>query len=284
MPLYKINAASFSAFENWTKKWREAAQLNIQLEAPKEKKKKLKQLPFKVIERTELNCDHIFLLRLKPKKKIKFRSGDLLSIIPNGSDIPRQYSIAKIGPEVLLSIKKHQFGKGSNYLFNLKNGDVLYAALEDNPNFHFPKKSKSAVFIANGTGIAPFLGMIDENRDTKMNVLWGMRTLNSAALYDRAVDTKQCHLLANGKKNLKINRCYSREAHEKRYIQELVKDHGEMIVENFENNGTCMICGSISMQNDVLDQIEKILREKSTTTLDVLVQKGQLKMDCYRQI
>lgn len=111
-----------------------------------------------------------------------------------------------------------------------------------------------------------------------------MRILNSAALYDRAVDTKQCHLLANGKKNLKINRCYSREAHEKRYIQELVKDHEEMILKNFENNGTCMICGSLSMQNDVLDQIKKILHEKSTITLDVLIQKGQLKMDCYRQI
>lgn len=281
LPLFKINDGSYTAFEKWAAKWSDKREINLELQAPKEKKKKLKHFPFEVVERTEMNADYTFLLRLRPKKKSKFSSGDLISILPPDSDIPRQYSIAKVGDEILLSIKKHKYGKASNYLYSLQNGAMLSAALEINPHFHFPKKSQSAIFIANGTGIAPFLGMIDENEDSKLKVLWGMRTLKSSALYDCAVDTKQCYLLAQGKKNLTINRCYSREPFENRYVQDLVKEQAEAIVENFENNGTCMICGSLSMQNDVLDEIEKILQEKSNITMDVLIQKGQLKMDCY---
>lgn len=66
-----------------------------------------------------------------------------------------------------------------------------------------------------------------------------------------------------------------------RYVQDLVKEQADLIVENFENNGVCMICGSLSMQNDVLDEIDRILQEKSNTSLDVVMQKGLLKMDCY---
>jgi len=281
LPLFKINDGSYTAFEKWVAKWSNKMEIDLKLQAPQKKKKKLRHFPFEVVERTEMNADYTFLLRLRPRKKSKFSSGDLISILPPGSDIPRQYSIAKVGDEILLSIKKHRFGKASNYLYGLQKGAVLPAALEINPHFHFPKKSESAIFIANGTGIAPFLGMIDENEDSKLKVLWGMRSLKSSAIYDCVVDTKQCYLLAHGKKNLTINRCYSREPYDNRYVQDLVKEQAEAIVTNFENNGTCMICGSLSMQNDVLDEIEKILQEKSNITMDVLIQKGQLKMDCY---
>ena len=123
--------------------------------------------------------------------------------------------------------------------------------------------------------------MIEENDDSKITILWGMRTLNSASIYDNILDTKQCYLLAKGKKNLSIQRCYSREPHEKRYVQDLVEKQTNIILNNFENNGICMICGSLSMQNDVLNEIEKILREHSNMSLDILMHNGQLKMDCY---
>src|SRR5690606_6451146 len=98
-----------------------------------------------------------------------------LSVFPNGDETVRQYSIAKMGDEILLSIKKHEFGRGSNYLFKLQIGDIIKAAVENNQDFHFPKKAKSAILIANGTGIAPFLGMRDEHRNTSIKLLWGGR-------------------------------------------------------------------------------------------------------------
>src|SRR5690606_10091444 len=177
LPLYKIDNSDFTDFKKWAKKWSEKTEFPLQIEPPKQKKK-LKQTSFEVTQKTELNIDDTFLLRLKPKRNVKFTSGDLLSIFPNNSEIARQYSIARMGDDILLSIKKHEFGKGSTFLFGLKKGDILKAAIEPNPNFHFPKKTNSAVLIANGTGIAPFLGMMDEHKNSNINLLWGGRFMD----------------------------------------------------------------------------------------------------------
>lgn len=281
LPLFKINDGSFTAFEKWSEKWSEKVHILIKLEKPKEKRKKQKQWDFNVVERTEMNADYTFLLRLRPKKKLKFASGDLLGIIPEGSENVRQYSIAKVEDDVLLSIKKHQFGKASNYLYSLTPGEHISAYLEPNSDFHFPKKSDSVVLIANGTGIAPFLGMVQENKKVPMNILWGNRTKASCHIYDTLLANNNCSFSAEERAKLGIYKCYSREEQEKRYVQDLVREQGDIIVKNFENNGSCMICGSLSMQNDVLEEIDKLLKEKSTTSLDIVIQKGQLKMDCY---
>ncbi len=281
LPLFKVNDASFTAFAKWVGKWGESTGLELKLKAPKEKRKKLKQWAFEVLERTDINEDDTFLLRLEPDKKLKYTSGDLLAIVPEGSKNPRQYSIAKMENEIVLSIKIHPFGKGSNFLYSLNPGDSLSATVEPNPHFHLPKKSKSAVLIANGTGIAPFLGMLRENSDMDIHLLWGTRTHASCRLYDTVLGENNCVFASAVSKGVGIYRCFSREANEKRYVQDLVREQADVVLRNFENNGTCMICGSLSMQNDVLDEIDRLLRERSKITLDILVQKGQLKMDCY---
>jgi len=42
-----------------------------------------------------------------------------------------------------------------------------------------------------------------------------------------------------------------------------------------------MICGSLAMQHDVLDLLEKLLKENNGIGLDDLEHREQLKMDCY---
>lgn len=54
-----------------------------------------------------------------------------------------------------------------------------------------------------------------------------------------------------------------------------------MILGVLENNGCLMLCGSLSMQNDVLDTLEEILDQHDLVSLDILKHRGQLKMDCY---
>ncbi len=282
LPLYRINDENFADFEKWAKKWCTLIDLPLVIERPHKKRKKLKLLPFEVVDRTPLNQDNTFLLRLKPKRWAKFTSGDLLSIFPNDTDNARQYSIAKIGKEILLSIKKHEFGKVSSYLSNLNNGDILKAAIEPNAHFHFPKNTASAILIANGTGIAPFLGMIDKNKNIPINLLWGSRTQQSSHIYDAYFENNISQSTNNGTKDplLKIHRCFSREEN-KQYVQDLVKQQQDEIVEALEKGGTLMICGSLSMQHDVLDILEKVLKEKSNTSLDMLLHRKQLRLDCY---
>ncbi|MDN3725089.1 PepSY domain-containing protein [Aequorivita sp. SDUM287046] len=274
LPLYKIDNSDFNDFQKWGKKWSDATAIPLQIEPPK-RKKKLRQFPFEVIHKTELNLDDTFLLRLKPKRRVKFTSGDLLSVFPHNSHIARQYSIAKMGDEILLSIKKHAFGKGSTYLYELKNGDILNAAIETNSHFHFPKKNNSAVLIANGTGIAPFLGMMDQHKHAAIKLFWGGRTNASATIYEEILNTVDPE-----NSGAATQKCYSRE-HPNQYVQDLVMAQREIILKNIDNGGVIMICGSLTMQHGVLGVLEKILEQRESLSMEVLMQRNFLKMDCY---
>lgn len=275
LPLYKINNATAADFKNWVKQFSERLGIPLSFEVPKTKKSKNKKFAFEVMERTELNTDDTFLIRLKAKRDIKFTSGDLLTIFPEETEVARQYSIAKMDDEVLLSVKKHPYGKGSSYLFNLNTGDTIKAVIDANTHFHFPKKTSSAVLIANGTGIAPFLGMMKANNNTKINLFWGGRTHNSADIYDAVLNR-----LPSRYQNGIVHKCYSREE-QRQYVQDLIIDKKEIVLDTIDNNGTIMICGSLAMQHDILDVLESLLNGHNIIRLDELQHNGQLRMDCY---
>ncbi|WP_026449458.1 PepSY domain-containing protein [Aequorivita capsosiphonis] len=273
LPIYKIDNADFTDFKKWAKKWSEKTEVSLQIE-PTKRKKKLRQISFEVIQRTELNIDNTFLLRLKPKRKVKFTSGDLLSVFPNETEIARQYSIARMGDEILLSIKKHEFGRGSSYLFELNKGAIFKAAIETNSHFHFPKKAYSAFLIANGTGIAPFLGMMDENKNASIKLLWGGGSKDSSSIYDSILEIEN---LKNY--GIVIQKCFSQEVN-KQYVQDLVLLQKNAILKIIDADGIIMICGSLAMQHGVLEVLEEIFIS-CEITLDILINNGQLKMDCY---
>lgn len=275
LPLYKINNADEADFQNWVKQIGKRINISLTISTPKVKKIEAKKLAFQVIERTELNVDETFLIRFKPKRKTTFTSGDLLSIFPPETDVARQYSIAKMGSEVLLSVKKHPFGKASTYLYNLQKSDTIKAAIDTNAHFHFPKKTPSAVLIANGTGIAPFLGMMEQHLDTKIHLYWGGRKKTSFGLYEAILNK-----IALKNSNISIHKSLSREG-KKQYVQELVFQQKNAVLKTVQEGGVIMICGSLAMQHDVLDMLEKLLSESNSIGLDELQHNGKLKMDCY---
>ena len=275
LPLHKINNAAFNDFESWVKQLSVQIDSSLLIQQTEARKRNRKQIPFEVLERTELNVDDTFLIRLKPKKKVRFTSGDLLVIFPEGTMITRQYSIAKMGDELVLSVKKHEFGRGSSYLYQLNKGATIQAAINSNPHFHFSKKSTSAVFIANGTGIAPFLGMITQYAGTTINVFWGGRTIASSAIYN---DLLKGVVSQNPK--ITIHKTYSKEEN-KEYVQNLVAQQKEIVLKTVQEGGLVMICGSLAMQHDMLDVLERVLTEHAAISLDELRHNGQLKMDCY---
>lgn len=275
LPLFKINKADFDSFELWVIQWSNQVGFTIPIERPIIKKDKRKKIEFKVLERTELNIDDTFLLRLKPMNKVQFTSGDLLAIFPNGDDMVRQYSIARIGDEVLLSIKKHEMGRGSNYLFGLKVGDIIKVAININVDFHLPEISQNTILIANGTGIAPFLGMIAESSNQNINLFWGGRTKASVAIYNSVLEKTMMN-----RQHVQLHTSFSREAN-KQYVQDTVLEQKELVLRSIISGGTIMICGSLAMQHNVLDVLEQILQENGTITFDEFEKSGQLKTDCY---
>ncbi|MEM6687744.1 MAG: NADPH cytochrome P450 oxidoreductase family protein, partial [Bacteroidota bacterium] len=277
MPVFKINNQSFTAFEDWTKQWAQQTGIPIVINKPKASINLKKLRDFSVVERSDINKDETFLIRFKPNKKQKFQSGDLLSFYPESDLVERQYSIGKINNDIVLSVKKHEFGVCSSYLSQLAPNAIVKANIKRNHEFHFPSYTDEIVMIANGTGIGPFLGMIDENtQQKKLHLFWGTRTKASVAVYQDILD--------NGLKSQQLTSlhiAYSQETDTKQYVQELIAQQQDFLAEVLQNEGVIMICGAIAMQNQVLDILSEIATTKLNQPLSHFEHMEQLKMDCY---
>ncbi|PKV49242.1 sulfite reductase (NADPH) flavoprotein alpha-component [Aquimarina sp. MAR_2010_214] len=275
--LYTINNQSYESFKNWSLKWGEKIDLPIQVKQLQKTTKSKNNKQFIVVHRSPLNIDNTFILRLRPEEKIQFQSGDLLAFYPEGDDAERLYSIGKIDDDILLSIKKHEFGICSTYFSKLSKNDNITASIKRNPDFNFPTYAKEVIMIANGTGIAPFLGMISQNnKNIKTHLFWGGRNKQSNELYNETI-----------RESLKNSRlttfypAYSRAQQEKIYVQHLLKRNSNLITKTLDKNGVVLICGSVIMQKEVINVLDEICREVNNKPIGYYQNKGQLKMDCY---
>ncbi|WP_422107903.1 PepSY domain-containing protein [Winogradskyella sp.] len=277
LPLFKINNQSFEAFRSWIKQWNASTgqDLKVVWRQPRVNKKALKAL--EVVYNSGCNSDDTFLLQLKPIKKQKFQSGDLLAFYPEEDHMERQYSIGRVEDTILLSIKKHEFGICSKQLSTLTQQTMTKAKIKRNLDFHFPSYAKEVVMIANGTGIAPFLGMINANTsEVKTHLFWGGRTQESFELYSEFIDKA---FKRNYLKSFHI--AYSQEQEEKIYVQDIIQEKQDLISKVLNNEGVIMICGSIAMQNRVLEVLNTITMSKLKQPLSTFENNEQIKMDCY---
>jgi len=118
---------------------------------------------FEVVAKTQVSTDEdTFLVSFKTPWTTKFQSGDLLAVYPANDSRERLYSIGKHHGKLQLVVKLHEYGLGSGYLNQLEIGSKIKARIITNTAFHFPKQATKVALISNGTGIAPFLGMIQE--------------------------------------------------------------------------------------------------------------------------
>lgn len=276
MPLVKVDDQEETILKAWVYDWNIQTKMSLQIDASVVKEKKKKTHTFTVVEKTAVNTDTTFLLRLKSEKTAKFQSGDLLEITPEGEEKARQYSIAKVNENIVLSVRKHDQGRCSSYLSTLEQGNIICGVLEKNKKFHFPTHASSVIRIANGTGIAPFLGMMEENTtNIPMHVFWGGRTQNSFALYEEFV------LSALSRKRIQsYMNSYSREG-DKQYVQDILTEDTDLIKEVLTTGGTIMICGSLAMQHAVLDVLEHISQEQLKRPLQDFENNKQILTDCY---
>ncbi|ANW97079.1 hypothetical protein AXE80_12630 [Wenyingzhuangia fucanilytica] len=273
-----IHNQNYEQFRNWVIDWSNS--LNLNLEIPKElSAKKKKEITFKIIDKQSVTdkYDETFTLTLSVQKRKKFVPGDLLGITPPNETSERLYSIGKTAKgDMLLSIKKHSHGVCSNYLNNLKISDSLQANIQQNKEFHFPKKAKHVVFIANGTGIAPFLGMMHQQTKANVSLYWGTRTYESENLYKPYI-TEALHT----KTLNNYEATFSKEVIEYNYVQELLERDHKNIAITLKNKGTIMLCGSINMRDDVFIQLEKICTKHQLHPFSYYKDNGQILTDCY---
>lgn len=104
-------------------------------------------------------------LRLPPGKRMIFQAGQFVQIfVPRGDDVRRtSYSIASSptnGHSLELCVTRVEKGASSHFLHGLKTGDRVRAL---GPLGRFvlpPAPPRDLVFVATGSGIAPFRSMI----------------------------------------------------------------------------------------------------------------------------
>lgn len=278
LPLYTVNDKSAEEFTQWVTAW---ANLNTLAMATtsslySQKLPKLKKLT--VIYRGEIeSAENItFRIVLKPSPLQKFKSGDLLAIYPLNNSVERFYSIGKVDKNIQLIVRLHPEGLGSGFLYDLKIGKKIKARIITNAQFHFPKKAPQVALISNGTGIAPFLGMLDENKNNiKTHLYAGFRKHNE--LTQKYVEITNNYIKAS--KLQTFNLALSRE-NNPQYVMNLIERDQDFFLNLLQNGGVVMICGSLKMQKDV-ERVLNSICEKNGEKFEYFKTNGQILTDCY---
>ncbi|WP_313252449.1 PepSY domain-containing protein [Empedobacter sp.] len=275
LDLKTVNDKSPEEFTNWVIAYKETTDIPLATTPAMYVGKAPKLKNVKVISTTKITQeDATFKVILDVKEK--FKSGDLLAIYPESDHKERLYSVGKVDNKLQLIVKLHEFGLGSQYLYNLVQNSTIKARIVKNKAFRFPKASK-VVMIANGTGIAPFLGMIDENsKNIETHLYCGFRHDNETTKSYQEFATKQ--ISTNHLSQFHI--AFSREEN-KQYVMDLVNRDAKFFAETFQNGGILMICGALTMQHDVEKVLEEICQQHLKKSFEEFKTNGQFLTDCY---
>lgn len=277
LEIHTVNDKSPEEFSQWINLLSQKIELPLTISPGIITLKPKRLYSFTVLDKTIITtAESSFLITLQPNKRRRFTSGDLLAIYPANDHRERLYSIAKVNGNVQLSIKLHEHGLGSGFLYRLQHNEVITAAIDSNPHFHFPKKASTVFMICNGTGIAPFLGMLSSNsKKTRCHLYCGFRARTSFELYDagvtEALDNQ--HLQS-------LHLAYSREG-EKQYVNDLVSQDREKIAKAMEKGAVIMICGSLAMQKDVLEILDPAFKSMYNREVSYYQSRNKILMDCY---
>ncbi|HTE27175.1 PepSY domain-containing protein [Flavitalea sp.] len=276
--VFTVNDRSPEDFAAWCNAWSQHTGMTVSLTPDligTENHKDLRRMIVK--DKTVMAAaDDTFLIRLTPPKKARVRSGDLLAIYPANDHRERLYSIGTIDKEIQLSVKYYHQGLASTFLDALSSGTSIQARIVKNEHFHFPVKASSVIMISNGTGIAPFLGMISDNKKkVPVHLYCGFRFQRSFVLYeDFLLEQKAAGQLES------LHLALSREG-AKEYVMTLLSRSAAKIGSLLASGGVVMICGSLAMQKDVLEVLGDICKAQAGLDVDTLHLNGKILTDCY---
>ncbi len=208
---------------------------------------------YKVVAIRQLT-EHAFVLSL-PESRFKFVAGQHVSVSIPGDYQSREYSIysAEEGSNLEILVKEVDGGYFSPKLKHLKVGDMVEV---HGPfgKFGLDEKkidSHKHVFIASGTGIAPFHSIVKSRPGLDYELIHGVRTIDEA--YEgHEYDTDKFILCTSRDK---------RGNYEGR-LTEYLKE------KKFDKNTSFYLCGNSDM---IFDSME-ILREKGFGREDINVE------------
>ena len=142
--------------------------------------------------------EDVYELTFQTKQPLNFIGGQFVTIKIADQEKPcfRAYSIASppSDNEFKLCIKVMDGGRGSNWLKELKIGeDVVF--LGPSGKFIFEPSNKKVIFVATGTGLAPFTSIIQEElakgNNQNLHLIFGVRHINDVFYKDLLDELQQ---------------------------------------------------------------------------------------------
>lgn len=215
--------------------------------------------------------------RLTGRGFARFQAGDLLGILPDGSAVPRFYSLASGRRDgfVEIVVKKHAGGLCSGQLLALEPGDSVQAFLRRNPGFHAGRGRAPLILIGAGTGIGPLAGFIRANaRRRPVHLFFGMRHPDSDFLYGDDLSA----WAAEGRL-ARLSTAVSRGARP-HYVQDALRAEAAQVADAIRQGARVMVCGGRDMAQGVAQALEDILAPMGLTPA-MLKARGRYVEDVY---
>lgn len=190
-----------------------------------------------------------FILRVE-RNNIKFNPGQFFSIGVPGVPVNREYSVSSGVNENYLDFLIREINDGvlSSKLKNLKKGDHI-KILGPYGEFYLKefKINKKYNFFASGSGLSPFLSIINSFKNLNYNIFHGIRLFED--IYTE-VELKNYNVFISkpiGGENYKSIKIYNGR----------ITNNFNVIKNYICSDDIFFICGNSLMINDVYDYLEK---------------------------
>ena len=208
---------------------------------------------------------------------VRFDAGDLIGVVPEGSTVPRLYSLASARQDgfVEIVVRKHSGGLCSGQLTALEPGDRISAFLRRNPGFRAGRGQAPLILIGAGTGIGPLAGFVRGNtRHRPVHLFFGMRHPDSDFFYGDEMPAWQ--------EEYRLTRLVTAVSRRERpqYVQDALRSEAAQVAQLVRDGARVMVCGGRDMAAGVADALADILAPTGLTPA-VLKAEGRYVEDVY---
>ncbi len=207
----------------------------------------------------------------------RFEAGDLIGVLPEGSAVPRLYSLASARRDGFIEIvvRKHPGGLCSGQLTVLEPGDTVTAFLRRNPGFRPGRGRAPLILIGAGTGIGPLAGLIRGNaRRRPVHLFFGMRHPDSDFFYGEELPEWQ-----EERRLTRLVTAVSRGTR-RHYVHDALRGEAAQVAELVRSGARVMVCGGRDMAAGVADALAEILTPAGLTPA-TLKAEGRYVEDVY---
>jgi len=277
LPLYGIDQQSTAQFAAWGALLgdRLGTPLALDHEPPRPRTGRL-VLEERALYGVEVQAPVVRLRFVAEGRLPHFEAGDLVGILPPGSQVPRYYSVASSSRDGWLEIcvRKQAGGVCSAFLHGLAPGEAVDGFIRPNPDFRPNRGRAPLILIGAGAGIAPLAGFVRANRRRPVHLFFGARDPHSDFLYRDEFDAA----LAEGRL-AGLTTAFSRVIGGG-YVQDRIIDDGARIQDLVRHGAQIMVCGGRDMADGVRRAIDACVAPLGLS-VETLKRRGLYLEDAY---